>query len=66
MADLTITRTYFRVVIKVSSETAQTIINQGLDDFNSLAESTTADMKTLCTNIRLPGGMIINPRENIA
>ena len=25
-----------------------------------------ADMKTLCTFIRPPGGMIINPRANIA
>ena len=25
-----------------------------------------ADMKTLCTTIRCPGGMIINPRDHIA
>ena len=29
-------------------------------------EFTEADMKTLCTTIRCPGGMIINPRANIA
>ena len=29
-------------------------------------EFTEADTKTLCTNIRRPCGMIINPRENIA
>ena len=38
----------------------------GLDDFDSLVEFTEADMKTLCTTIRCPGGMIINPRANIA
>ena len=59
-------RTYFRVVINVTSETAQTIINQGLDEFDSLVEFTKSDMKTLCTTIRRPGEMIINPRDNIA
>ena len=29
-------------------------------------EFTEADMKTLCTTIRCPGGMIINRRANIA
>ena len=58
-------RTYFRDVINVSAETARTIINQGLDDFDSLVEFTKADMKTLCMIIIPPGGMIINPRANI-
>ena len=58
-------RTYFRVVINVSAETARTIIDQGLDNFDSLVEFTKADMKTLCTTICHPGGMIINPRANI-
>ena len=58
-------RTYFRVVINVSSETAWTIIDKGLDDFNSLVEFTESDRKTLCTTISCPGGMIINPRANI-
>ena len=55
MADVTIMRTYFRVVINLSSETARTIIDQGLDDFNdfddfdSLVKFSEADMKTLCT-----------------
>ena len=40
-------------------------MNQGLDDFDSLVEFTKADMKTLCTTICRPGGMIINPRANI-
>ena len=64
MASVAIMRTYFRDVINVSAETARTIINQGLDDFDSLVEFTEADMKTLCTNIRRPGGMITNPRAN--
>ena len=58
--------TYFQVVINVSSETARAIIDQVLNDLYSLVEFTEADMKTLCTTICLPGGMIINPRGNIA
>ena len=65
MAAVAITRTYFRDVTNVSSEIVQTIINQGLDDFDSLMEFTKADMKTLCTTIRCPDGMINNPRDNI-
>ena len=59
-------RTYFRVVINVSAETARTIIDQGLNDLDPLVEFTKADMKTLCTTICRPGRMIINPRANIA
>ena len=59
-------RTYFRVVINVSSETSRTVIDQGLNDFDSLVEFTEVDMKTLCTTIRRPSGMIINPRANIS
>ena len=66
MAAIMIMRTYFWVVINVSSETARNIIDQGLDDFDYLVEFTEADMKTLCTTIRHPGQMIINPRTNIA
>ena len=57
---------YFRVAINILVETSRTIINQGLDDFDSLIEFTKEDMKTLCTTISCPGRMIINPRENIA
>ena len=66
MAAVAIMRTYFRVIINVSAETARTIIDQGLDDFDYLVEFTEAYMKTLCTTICRPGGMIINPRANIA
>ena len=66
MDAVTIIRTYFRVIINVSSETSRTIIDQGLDDFDSLVKFTEADMMTLCTTIRRPDGMIINPRANIA
>ena len=66
MAAGVIRRTYFWVVINVSLETARTIIDQGLNDFDSLGESTKADTKTLCTTIRRPGRRIINPRENIS
>ena len=66
MASVAIMKTYFRVVINISSETARTIIDQGLYDFDSLVEFTEADMKTLCMNIRRPGGMIINLRANIS
>ena len=66
MAAITIMRTYFQVVINVSEETARNIIDKWLDDFDSLVEFTEADMKTLCTTIRSPGGTINNPRENIA
>ena len=66
MAAVAFTRTYFRVVINVPSETARTITDQGLYAFNSLAEFTKADTKTLCTTICCTGGMIINLRENIA
>ena len=58
-------RTYFRYIINVSGETSRTIIDQGLDDFNSLVEFTEADMKTLCMTIHRPGGMINNPRADI-
>ena len=44
----------------------RTIIDQGLDDFDSLVELTEADMKTLYRTIRRPGGIIIKQRENIA
>ena len=65
MASVAIMRTYFRDVINVSAETARTIIDQGLDDFDSLMEFTEADMKTLCMTIRCPGEMIIKPKANI-
>ena len=65
MAAVAITRKYFWDVINVSAETARTIIDQGLDDFDSLVEFTETYMKTLCMTIRCPGGMIINPRANI-
>ena len=44
----------------------RTIIDQGIDDFNYLVEFTKAYMKTLCTTIHRPGGMIVNLRANIA
>ena len=59
-------RTYFRVVINVSAETDRTIIDQGLDDFDSLVGFIKADMKTLRTTIHHSGGMMINLRANIA
>ena len=62
MAAGAIMRTYFQDVINISAETARTIIDQGLDDFDSLVEFTEADIKTLCTTIHRPGGMINNPR----
>ena len=65
MADVTIMRTYLRDVVNVSSETAWTIIDKGLDKFDSLVEFTKADIKTLCTTICCPGGMVLNPRANI-
>ena len=66
MATVVIMRTYFRDVIKVSAEMARTIIDQGLDDFDSLMEFTEADTKTLWMTISRPGVMINNPRANIA
>ena len=66
MAAVAIIRTYFRVANNISSEKAWTIIDQGLNNFDSLVEFTKAYMKMLCTTIRHPGGMIINPRANIA
>ena len=66
MAAVEIMITYFRVVINVSAEMARTIINQGLDDFDSLVEFIKADINMLCTNIHRPGGMIINLMANIA
>ena len=66
MAAVAITRTYFRDVIDVTSETVWTIIDQGLNEFNSLVEYNKVDMKTLCTTIRCQSGMIINPRANFA
>ena len=66
MAAVAIMRTYVRVVTNVLSETARTIIDQGLDDFYYLVEFTETDMKTLCTTVCCPGEMIINPRTNIA
>ena len=66
MAAVAITRTYFRVVITISAETARTITDQGLNDFDSLVEFTEVDMKTLCTTIFCPSGMLINPRANIS
>ena len=66
MVAVAIIRTYFRVVINLSAETAQTIINKVLNDFDYLVEFTEADMKTLCTTIHGTGEMIINPRDNSA
>ena len=66
MAAVVIMRTYFRFVINVSAETSRTAIDQGLDEFDSLVEFAKADMKALCTTIRRPGVMIINPRADIA
>ena len=66
MAAVSIMRTYFRNVINVSAETARTIIDQRRNDFDSIVKLTESYMKMLCTTICRPGGMIINPRENIA
>ena len=66
MAAIAIMRTYFQDVINVSAETDRNIIDQGLDDFDSLVEFTEADMKNLCTTIRRTGGMMFNTRDNIA
>ena len=66
MTAVPIMRTDFQDIINVSAETARTIIDQELDDFNSLVKFTKADMKTLCTTICRPDRMIINPRANIA
>ena len=66
MADVAIMRTYFQDVINVSAETARTIIDQGINYFDSLLWFTKEDMKTLCTTICRPGGLINNPRANIA
>ena len=55
MDAVAIVRTHFRDVINVSEETAWNIIDQVLDDFDSLVEFTEADIKTLCTTIRRPG-----------
>ena len=66
MAAVAIMRTYFQDVINVSSETARTTIDQVLSDFDSLVEFTEADMKNICTTIRRPGWVVINPRANIA
>ena len=41
--------------MNVSLESFRTIIDQGLDEFDSIVEFTEADMKTLCTTIRCPG-----------
>ena len=65
MTAVAIMRKYFRVVINVSPETARTIIDQGLDEFDSLVEFTEGDMEMLRTTIFRPGGMIMNPRANI-
>ena len=66
MAAVAITRTNFQDVINVSEETAWNIIDQVLDDFDSLVEFTEADMKTPCRTIFCPGGMIDNMRANIS
>ena len=66
MAAVVIMRTFFRHVINVSAEMDRTIMDQGLDDFNFLVEFAKADMKTLCTTIHRPGGMINNHRAYIA
>ena len=66
MAAVAIMIKYFQVVINVSLETTRTIIDQGLNEFNSLVELTEADMKALCMAIRHPGGIINNTMANIA
>ena len=53
-------------VINLSAETAWTVIDQRLDDFDSLVQFSEADMKTLCLTFCRPGGMRINLRANIA
>ena len=57
-----IMRTYLQTVVNVSAATARLIIDQGMDDFDELDGFSEDDMRTLCTNIRRPGGSIPNPR----
>ena len=66
MANIAIMRTYFQDVINVSAETARWIVDQGLDDFDTLKDFSESDMKTLCATARYPGGMIPNPTAHVA
>ena len=53
-------------MINTSTDTVRTIVNQGLDDFNTLADFSESDMKMLCARVSRSGGMIPNPTANVA
>ena len=57
-----IMRTYLQTVVNVSAATSRLINDKGMDDFDELDDFSEDDMRTLCTNIRRPGGSITNPR----
>ena len=57
-----IMKTYLQAVVNVSAATSRLINDKGMDDFDELDDFSEDDMRTLCTNIRRPGGSITNPR----
>jgi hypothetical protein len=42
------------------------ILDQGVGDLEMLGELEEDDIRTLCYNIRKPGGMIVNPNAEVA
>ena len=66
MAEAAVMRTFLEGVINVSAITTRCITDQGLDDFSVIVDLNEEDMKTLCNNMRRPGGTIINPQADVA
>ena len=68
MAATNAIKTYLREVIGFSDGEegtlkANAMITEGLDSFKSLVDFNKQDIKSLCSSIRKPGGLIEDPND---
>ncbi len=62
-------RTYLKDVIglgndQLGTDRANAIIGEGLDNFNALVDFNKDDIKSLCSTVRKPGGLMEDPNDN--
>ena len=65
MAAAAVMHTFLEGKINVSTTTAQSITDQGLDDFDEIVNLSEEDMKTMCNNVRSLEGNIMNPHTAV-
>ena len=69
MAAVNAIRTYLKEVIGLGddeqgTQRANAMISEGLDGFESLTDFNKEDIKSLCSSIRKPGGLVVDPNDN--